>query len=280
MTEMDEIGCKRGCTEHPTRTVDIHLGGPTAYADYTPIPERFACDFTIECWDTDLMPVDHDPLWCPAHDAVSETLIALGVWEPQNTVVLMLAWEACGPETWFIDFGSQVGWFSTLAAASGLNVLAYEADAECVDMTFRNIGNVTSSDTHLQVIHERLDDGTEQLEVDGLAGMSIVAKIDIEGAEEHAIRTLGLTIDAYQVPYILMEVSPCFNDSYPELVTSLMDRGYHAYNMPPKQTPPVVIDQLSDLLPYRIVGDFGEVWDEVASWRQRDVFFALGGIEP
>jgi hypothetical protein len=226
-------------------------------------------------WDTDLMPVDHDPLWCPAHDAVSETLIALGVWEPQNTVVIMLALEAIGEGAVLYDIGAQLGWFSKVAATLGHFAAATEADPQVWEVLDRNLdlpegGTLT--------ILDRLGPETPVWEVQRYP--SHVVKIDIEGAEEYAIRALGPNIAAGMVPYILMEVSPCFNDSYPELVTSLMDRGYHAYNMPPKQTPPVVIDQLSDLLPYRIVGDFGEVWDEVASWRQRDVFFALGGIEP
>jgi hypothetical protein len=233
-------------------------------------------------WDTDLMPVDHDPLWCPAHDAVSETLIALGVWEPQNTVVLMLAWEACaGDDLWFYDIGAQLGWFSSVAGRAGVKTYAVEADPLVAEVLARNIArNDTTLDPFghpwSQSLCYRIKAETPGFAIDH----TIVMKIDIEGAEADAIHIYKNSIDAGRVPYILMEVSPCFGPGYPELVTSLMDRGYHAYNMPPKQTPPVVIDQLSDLLPYRIVGDFGEVWDEVASWRQRDVFFALGGIEP
>ena len=269
MTDWSEIGCQRGCAEHPTRIVDIHLGGPTPYHDYTPIPNRFACEFQMEVWDTDQMPVDDNPLWCPAHDAVSETILALGVWEPQNTTVLMLAWEAVGDDCVFLDIGMQLGWFSQVAGALSTASVGVEADPIVVELLERR---------DLTVVHERIEAGWHLGgELSGDARM--VVKIDIEGAEEHAVAGLAEFIDAGQVPFILMEVSPVFNDSYPELVTSLMDRGYHAYNMPPKQIPPVKIDQLTDLLPYRLVGDFGEVWDEVASWDQRDVLFVMDGVE-
>jgi hypothetical protein len=273
MTEWDSIGCQRGCESHPTRLVDVHLGGMTRYHDYTPIPNRFAMDFTLEVWDTDLMPVDHDPVWCPAHDAVSETIIALGVWEPQETTVLLLAWEALDWKCEFVDVGCQIGWFTAIANKRGVDVTAFEADGQVWEVAQRNAHPGLT-----EIHHTRVGEWTPPEEVLAHVQPQVVAKIDIEGAEEHAIRMLGPLIDEGRVPFILMEVSPCFNDSYPELVTSLLDRGYHAYNLPPKQNPPVRIDQLADLLPYRLVGDYGEVVDQVAAIRQCDMVFVLGGV--
>ena len=270
MTEWDEIGCRRGCAEHPTRVVDVKLGGPTAYKDLTPIPERFACEFQIEVWDTDQMPVDVDPLWCPAHDAVSETILSLGVWEPQNTTVLMLAWEAVGDSCVFLDIGMQLGWFSQVAGALGTAAVGVEADPTVV-------GLLENQD--LPVIHERIGPGWF-LGGELVGGAQVVVKIDIEGAEEHAVNGLMPLIVDGLVPFIMMEVSPCFNDSYPHLVAELIIRGYEAYRMPPKRNPPVVIDQLADLIPYRLDGNVDEVMATVASWHQEDLFFALGGIEP
>lgn len=279
MTDWSEIRCERGCDNHPTRLVNIQLGGPTAYGDLTPIPQRFARSFEIEVWDTDLTPVDNDPHWCPAHDAVSETILALGVWEPQETAVLMMCWEAIQSPATFVDFGAQIGWFSTLAATfPHLRVVCIEADPDVCEVLDRNVGRTGLVPGRLMGIRRRIGPRSRAISFpnDDLK----IVKIDIEGAEADAIRVLKPEIDAKNVPFILMEVSPCFNDTYPELVTSLMDLGYHAYCLPPKQRPPVVLDQLTDLLPFRIVGDSGEVAEQVASWHQRDVLFALHGVTP
>lgn len=267
MVHWDEIRCQRGCESHPTRKVQIHLGGPTKYRDLTSIPPRFAMDFEIEVWDTDQTPVDGGP-YCPARDAVSETIISHGVWEPRETVVILLALEALGAGAQLIDIGAQVGWFSKVAIAFRNVAAAWEADDDVATLLARNIGG----DVH----RERIGPDTSTLDVDRPV-LPSVAKIDIEGAEADAIRALEPFIEDDALPFILMEVSPVFNDSYPDLVADLIDRGYEAYLMPPKANPPHQITSLANLVPEH-VSRIG-VREVVASWHQEDVLFVKGGVE-
>ena len=285
MTHWDEIGCQRGCDNHPTRTVQIHLGGPTAYRDLTPIPERFAMEFDIEVWDTDRTPVDGGP-YCPARDAVSETIISHGVWEPRETTVLLLALECFDARCVFVDIGAQVGWFSAVAMKVGdKHAVAYEADATVAKVCHNNLRKIWSdfggAGPTQKVYTQRITEATPPLDDEYIVHPDtiLVVKIDIEGAEAEAVRVLEPEIDDERVPFILMEVSPVFNDSYPDLVTDLIARGYSAYLMPPKQTPPVAIDDLMDLVPYQLYGDLNEIAAQVESWHQEDVVFVHGGVE-
>ena len=199
---------------------------------------------------------------------MSETILALGIWEPQETAVLLECFEAVGSGA-FIDFGAQIGWFSVLARQAGMKVLAFEADPDCHRVATRNVGG----GVNLQRVGAD-SKPSHPIEWD----LPIVAKIDLEGAEQHAIAMLQPAIDAGKVQYIMIEVSPCFGPGYPKLVAGLMGDGFVGYTLPDKQVPPVQIDQLSDLKPYQLPKTQAAAKREVASWTQRDVLFVRGGL--
>lgn len=273
---MNEMGCQRGCAEHVTRTVTVDLAHH-GYDDYTQIPKRFAQKFDLDVWDTRITPVDGGP-YCPARDCVSDAIVGSFCWEPLETTVLLCCFEQC-PGGLFIDFGSQIGWYSTLAAISGLNVTAVDSDPACVTLTALNLERhramLALSGAHLEVLDEQtapIDHAWNDQPVD------VVAKIDVEGAEIHAIRKIRPLIDSGLVKYMLIEITPSFADYYPDLIWDLIQSGYSAYKMPDKQVPPVVIDQLADLRPYVVTGTKAKVRKTVASWSQENLLFVLGGI--
>lgn len=273
MTYWPEIGCKRGCAEHAVTAASVSLGGPTGYRDLTDIPQRFARDFVIAVWDTDKTPVDGGP-YCPARDAVSETILSHGIWEPAETTVMLLCFEAT-PGGLFIDFGCQLGWFSTLAAMSGMNVIALDADPHCVDLTNHNLVShvplLGSVGAHL----ERLGPDVEPFAVDETIPVPIVVKIDVEGAERYALRKIASLIEARMVDYILIEMSPVFNDSYSGIAERLMDDGFVGYEMPAKRNPPHQLQRLDDLKRWQLTDD--DI-DNIPNWHQKDVLWARGGI--
>lgn len=276
MTIWSDITCQRGCAEHPTHVVNVRLGGPTRYADLTPIPNRFTTEFPMKIWNTTVTPVDGGP-YCPARDAVSETILSHGVWEPQETTVLMLLWEALGQPVFF-DFGAQVGWFSTIAARMGLRVHAWEADPDVARVLAWNLA-AADLDLSTERVHvERITPGSDPLTY--IDDKPIVAKVDVEGAEADVIRVLGNTISTGMLKALMVEMSPVFNDTYPDIAASLVDRGYRAYLMPGKKNPPWVLKQIGDLAPFEIEWvNEAHLREEVASWHQEDVVFILGGIE-
>ena len=78
-----------------------------------------------------------------------------------------------------------------------------------------------------------------------------LVKMDIEGAEEHALRVVWPLVKAGLVDHLLIELSPVFNDSYPALVDMIRGEGYRAW------------------LPHR-----GMAWDWRLSWPQAEVLFS------
>lgn len=274
MTAWDEIACQRGCDKHAIRERPIMLGGPTPYRDCTSIPDRFAREFMMLVWDTEQTPVDGGP-YCPARDAVSETLLSLGVWEPQETAVLLNCFERVPEKSWFVDFGCQVGWFSTIAALSGQQVLAFDADPECVALTRENL-ELNGAWGTFTVEQARFDATTDPL--DYPKNVSMVAKIDIEGAEHHAIAALQPAIDARKVEFILIEVSPVFHDGYGDLIVGLMEDGFVPYYMPPKHQPPHQIDTLADMERWEMRGDTRAIKFQVDECYQMNLLLALGGV--
>lgn len=237
MAVWDQIACQRGHTEHQTRLVTIDLSSRHRYNDLPQIPRRLHRSFKMYIWDTDIYPVDGGP-YCPAHDAVSETLISHNTWEPRETVLALCVFESRPPDTIMLDLGAQLGWFSLLAASSGMEVGAIEADSE----NLRVLGLSAELNGWGPLInrwHHRIGDSSPPVLTDQRVRF---AKIDLEGAENHAIDLLWPLLSNGLVDHMMMEVSPVFADYYPDLVARIMDAGYHAYLLPPKHSPPYPID--------------------------------------
>lgn len=167
--------------------------------------------------------------YCPGDDDVSRTLDLYGIWEPIETSVFLDALERCPGIV--IDFGSQIGWYSMLATHRGHDVLAVEPLWEHAELTRinsqRNPGKLTQTQ-HWMGNH------SPTLDAEGCPPISIV-KIDIEGAERHALRCIKNLLDADLVANLLVEISPTFNDSYPAIVLDLLNRGYKATALNPVQ---------------------------------------------
>lgn len=267
MSYWPEIACQRGHGQHQTREVHVTLGGPTAYHDLAPIPHRFDREFSMLIWEPSVYPVDGGP-YCPAHDAVSETIASHRIWEPRETA-LTLAVCSSYAEGIMVDFGSQVGWFSLLAASCGRHVIALDADAE--DIRILN----ESADLN------QWDIETRQLRIgpDSQPWGPIpirLAKIDIEGAEDQAVRVLWPSIEAGLVDHMLIEISPVFADYYPDLVASLLDAGYDGYLLPPKAQPAHRLSVLpDDLEQWKL--DPATVRETVAGYYQENVWFSRQG---
>ena len=268
MTDWDQITCQRGHTHHDTRTITVTIGGPTAYHDLPSIPRRFSDTFDMEVWDTDKYPVDDGP-WCPAHDAVSETLISLGVWDPAETILMLEVFRYVDT---FIDIGAQLGWYSILATRVGMNVLAFEADLAVAEVCERNIANNASLLTTQKIVEERIGPDSKPLTDPG--DHRIAVKIDIEGAEADAVKMLAPVMD--NVDFMLIEISPCFNDTYPGLVRGIMDQGFRAYVTPTKQVPPARLEIFpEDIKALEMEGDVEAL---VETWHQENVLFVRDGV--
>ena len=280
MSAWPDIRCQRGHETHETVTVDISIGGPTAYHDYTPIPERLARRFKMVIWDHKRYMTEGP--YCPARDAVSETIRALGVWEPRETALALQVLSTAPPGSVALDMGAQLGWFSLLAASCGVQSYAVEADgwnlgalgqsmiANGWQDRWHRCGFRVTSESSAGLISGMVASGSQPIRF---------VKLDLEGAEDDAVRMLWPSIEAGNVDHMLMEVSPVFADYYPALLARIVKAGYRLYLLPPKRQPPHVLDSVpADLESFRLDSlPEAEMLETVASWHQEDVWLAREG---
>lgn len=283
MTHWDEITCQRNCDEHVSRVVDIDLGQTHGYRDLPAIPTRLARQLRMHIWDPEKHPVDGGP-YCPAHDAVSETIISHRTWEPSETIIALTICENAGPMQVMLDFGAQLGWFSLLAASCGVRTMAIDADAENLRL-LQASAEENGWDTLITPVHQRIGPGNWELDGHPVR----FAKIDVEGAEQDVIRILWPMLEKGAVDHLLIECSPVFADYYGDLVVDLIEVGYNAWRLPEKKRPPGRLDGLNrglrsfaihDPVTDEIVctgGSLAAVRNEVNNLHQENFLFSRAG---
>ena len=104
-----------------------------------------------------------------------------------------------------VDFGSHIGWYSTIAAAYGYEVAAVDVNAENCDLAEENLARATSA--QFGVFCGTVQESSPALDVLPIR----CVKIDIEGSEEWAIKMLDASIAAKTIDTLLIEISPVFN---------------------------------------------------------------------
>lgn len=262
MRAWHDIACQRGHETHASKLIDVLLAGQSGYQDYPPIPARLARSFEMMAFEWR----DYrDGPYCPGHDAVSETVDLVGIWEPRETILALTVFESALAGSVFLDLGAQIGWFSLLAASAGLDTISVDADAEPLRL-LANSAKRNGWEGQVHLWQMRIDADTPVLP----AADYRLAKLDMEGAEFDGIRILWPSISAGLVEHILMEISPVFSEGYPELVTSIMQAGYRAYMLPGKSLPPHrLVDPERDLMPLGIK----HIGPALASWSQEMMWF-------
>lgn len=198
--------------------------------------------------------------YCPAQDVVSRSIDQTGVWEPYESALFVDILKRGLPDPKpVLDFGCQIGWYSAIAERYGYPVFGYDVNPENVALAKRNAPN---ADMSRAVIDERSNVWAPQ--------PIRVAKIDIEGAEQWAIRIIQQSLDDRLIDYVLMEVSPVFNDSYPDLVEQVAGYGYEVYVIP--HSAPRVDNPLETLMRHPLVEQ--DRRSVVAAFHQEDLLFA------
>lgn len=210
--------CTVGHGSHDTQVVRRALGGgPVLDVDIYQWRNYFVTEHGNETM----------PRWpgqyCPAQDIISyciDTRGSEGVWERNETRVITDVLDQPGDDRVFLDFGSQVGYYSLIGAARGFSVAALDTSAD-------NLWCLANSAerNRLDIAQYRcwIDEDAEPLPaVDDVR----LVKIDIEGAETCAIDMLTPLLEARKIGYLVVEISPVFNDTYPDLVEDIAGHGY------------------------------------------------------
>lgn len=232
-----EWSCQNGCASHPTITVDVRLDGPLPRVpDYPPVPPHLARTITMDVWDWRkfLGAPGGEGHYCPAHDVISECLDTQGMWEGYGTLLVLDHLDRT--DGLVVDVGSQIGWYSALAASCGNDVLAIDADPECVPLS---IFNPSMNDTRTNAtvgVRGTIGSGTAPVPLPPEGERVALLKADVEGAEDHVVRVFRPLIDARLIDAMLLEVSPVFADHYPDTLRVILDAGYRMWLVPEKGT--------------------------------------------
>lgn len=173
--------------------------------------------------------------YCPGDDDVSRTLAVGGVWERAESEAFMKCLARSNAPV-VIDFGSHIGWYTMMAAAHNFKVLAIEGVAEHEELTRHNVASLGVPDRRLWQAHHWVGLATPYLPAEDAPRIACV-KIDLEGKEEDAVRSLFELLRADLIDNILLEVSPVFCEGYEDLLRRLMHaHGFCAATVSPWQS--------------------------------------------
>lgn len=273
MSHWPDISCQRDHDVHLTRLAFVDLAKPHGYNDLPPVPFFLAPSFDMNVFEW--MMYEEGEGYCPGHDAVSQTIAEEGIWEPAETSLVLDICQSAPPDSLILDIGAQIGWYSLLAASQGVNSIAFDADDDPLYLLASSAA-LNNWDSRITRETLRVGPGTEQMK---WSGPIRLAKIDVEGAEDQAIRMLWPLIKSEAIDYILIEISPVFADYYGDLMVDLTLNGYSPFLLPPKRTPPHSFEHpLIDINTWRIKERGQDLRDRVASWHQENVLFVRNDL--
>lgn len=208
------VDCQAGHEGHDTITMDTDIGRLEVYN-----------------WEKYK---DQSGKYCPGQDDISRTIINTGNWARDETKIIKEVLEQAKDRKHklVLDFGAHIGWYSIMAAKMGYDVVAFEAQPEHIMLLENNI-KLNKMGRRVFVEYKWVDETMPKATLN--SGNSTyykdiwLVKIDLEGNEQYAIKSLENLIKDHKIAHIFMEVSPVFNDSYPNLVNKIIRYGYDAY---------------------------------------------------
>jgi hypothetical protein len=219
-----------GCPHHSahlTQNLSILLDGQPGLPDVPAIPQRLRRRLPLMVFRYDLY---RGLANCLGNDVVSEGITTQGIWEGYETVLVLDILDRPSPGAYVMDIGSQLGWYSALARYRW-PIIAIDNEGEALTLTWDNAHSLLGTPP-FTVCQGWIDEDAPI--IPAKAEPIHFAKIDIEGNEVHAVRMLSDLFLAGKVDYALIEISPVFNDTYPDLVEWLADCEYGVFQIPPK----------------------------------------------
>lgn len=199
--------CQAGHTKHDRIMVDTVLGKMMVFD-----AEKYQGQFG---------------LYCTGQDDISMTIKQTGNWARDESPVIQKILEEGNRDNLFIDFGAHIGYYSLMAAQMGYKVLAYEGDAENLD--------VLASNAKLHHVEDKIV--AHPMWIDEKSPLLILeqqvelVKADVEGNEQYVVAMLDEMLKFRRINNLFLEISPTFNKSYPAMVEKLFNYGYRAFNL-------------------------------------------------
>lgn len=207
------VDCQAGHEKHDTKTVEAQ-----------------GLKYQVYDWEK-YFNKDGSPKWpqayCSGQDIISQSIDKFGVWEPDETKLFhrLLSEHSSGI---VVDIGSQIGYFSILSASKGRSVIGLDSNKE-------NIALAQQS-AHLNGLSDRVEFHHTFVSKDSFFSLNEkddihILKCDIEGNERYAVEMMKRCFEVGRIKYAIIEISPVFNDSYPELVERIANWGYNVYQV-------------------------------------------------
>lgn len=217
--------CSIGHQSHARTLVTKNIGGMDVTYQVYDWREYF---ITVDGNET----VSEHGKYCTGQDIISYCIDKQDVWEAEETAVMLdILSEKQGGI--MLDFGSHIGYYSILAALKGYQVASFDGSRE-------NLALLHESAEVNQVvdkIHPNLCWLDDQAPILSREAEEVqLAKVDIEGAEQYALMMMADLIGGHKVKYLIFEISPTFNDTYPSLVETIAGQGYDVYQLPNGQS--------------------------------------------
>lgn len=199
--------CQAGHHKHDTKVVTTEVGG---------LPIKL----TVFDWDK----YQGFKGYCTGQDDISRTILNTGIWEPLETA-LALEILSQPDEGIVLDFGAHIGWYTILAARHSRGVVAIEGDAENLE-TLEHNAYLNQCADNIKTVLEWVDAKSKPVVVTSKVQLM---KCDLEGNDIHAVKMCADLFKQRLIKYALVEISPCFNNTYPELIDFITGFGYDVY---------------------------------------------------
>lgn len=194
-------------------------------------------DYEIYDWREYFITVDGNETvsehgkYCTGQDIISYCIDRQGVWEAEETATILdiLSEDHGTNNDVVLDFGSHIGYYSMLAALKGYRVASFDGSKENLELLQRSAVVNEVADRVFPYLCW-LDDQAPILQPDQESVQLV--KVDVEGAENHALQVISQLIGQHKIKYAIFEISPTFNDTYPALVETIAKFGYDVYQIP------------------------------------------------
>ncbi len=226
--------CQHGHATHEFQWVHVDLANQhLAVPDYPIIDIDLRFEIRAGSNAFDVL----GPGYCPTNGEVSRSLIAQGCWEGYETALVVQLLRG-NPRGAVIDIGSNLGWYSLIAARLGHPVLSVEADGMFLAQ-------------HMTAVHRNglwelwtatrawIGNTTEPVAAKGAPYVRLL-KADIEGAEPEALRVFDPLFHARLIDYAVVELNPQWSGpALGHAIDRLLGYGYRLYLIPDKGHDPV-----------------------------------------
>lgn len=173
------------------------------------------------------------------YDIISKCIIGQNkCWEPFQTEITKEILK--DGNNVFIDIGTQLGWYSILSSVYNNHTISIDYNDVTIEKFKKTID--INNLKNIRQVKQFID---AYCDIDKLIGDTIkkygkikLIKCDIEGNEVSFIEKIFELLKTQKIENMILEISPLLNPDYAKCIMSLINLGYHVYDIglsPPRK---------------------------------------------